>query len=130
MFQCPASMRERLEGIPVKSTRDFLSDLEESGPSNDEKTEGEADEENIETETDSNVNCQHLNVDNSTRLNVNLDWCTLPDKAVVQKNSAGWCWLGNILGTGEDVAQATRNALQKLESKYFLMLDIALSILK
>lgn len=140
------SISERLKGIPIRTSLDFLSDLDEPmepSQGEDEEEDGvdealEELEERGETMPDevvkdredaevTEVNCENDSQEKIFNYKVcaeepsalrAINWRSgsLPDSASTLTNHAGWCWIGGILGQGEGCADAIESALQKLQN--------------
>ncbi|XP_071441339.1 uncharacterized protein [Hetaerina americana] len=147
------SLKERLDGIPVKSSLDFLSDVDEPlQPSNeDEEEEEDGNRESaggligsfssacddIGQEMDETTNLPDANCDCdiseqrpnfedqmalltdriSSQVSNYWRWSgPIPDSTCTLTNQAGWCWIGGILGQGEDCIDAVKSALSKLQN--------------
>jgi hypothetical protein len=125
-------MLERICNIPIKTWLDLISDL------NDDVTEGklvdhgEMDEDSMEeppplpfhsSSPPHRPENQSYLVEEScleSGLPSQVTWedSPLPDVATSKCNELGWCWIGGLVGEGEDCVLATRQALRKLNSRY------------
>ncbi|XP_046383266.1 uncharacterized protein LOC124153910 [Ischnura elegans] len=145
-------LNERLNGIPIKSSLDFLSDLDEPlQPSNGEDEDEENDDGAAEaliysfSSTSNDIGCEQQEVNEATgESDASCDcdkkatsddriaslgirttsqileywrWSgPIPDSTCTLTNQAGWCWIGGILGQGEDCVEAIKSALCNLLS--------------
>jgi len=125
-------MLERICNIPVKTWLDLISDLNEDVTDAKLVDHGEMDEDSLEEplpppfhqnsppHRPENQSCV---VEESYLESGLLSQCTwedtpLPDVATSKCNELGWCWIGGLIGKGEDCVLATRQALRKLNSRY------------
>nr|CAD7260850.1 unnamed protein product [Timema shepardi] len=113
-----SSMAERIRRIPAKTWQDLLSDLtQESGDGKLTDHDEDSLEETVPPppEFNSPLKC------------VGFIEGPLPDCPTSKRNRAGWCWLGGIIGGGECCAEATRQALRKLNT---MIMNQGLSLLE
>lgn len=133
-------MSERICNIPVKTWLDLISDLNECVTEGKLVDHGEMDEDSVEeplppfnpsSPPHTPENHSYLLEESCLEagLATQVAWEDTPLPAVTTSkcNESGWCWIGGVIGEGEDCVLATRQALRKLNSRYlwvscFLML--------
>ncbi|XP_067011966.1 uncharacterized protein [Anabrus simplex] len=111
-----STMSERVAGLPVKTWRELISDLDEDVTEDKLVGRGDGDEDSIEEQA------EHLSLDltdipcSSEPLDVIREDVPLPDFPMVSTNEAGWSWFGGVVGQGEDCSLAMRQALRRLNA--------------
>lgn len=127
-----SSLLERICDIPVKTWLDLISDLNEDVTEGKLVDHGEMDEDSVEeppplpfhpSSPPHRPENQSYLVEKSRResgLSSQVMWEDTPLPGVVTSkcNELGWCWIGGLVGEGEDCVLATRQALRKLNSRY------------
>ncbi|PSN32554.1 hypothetical protein C0J52_21699 [Blattella germanica] len=120
-----SSMSERIYNIPVKTWLDLISDLNEDVTEGKLEDRGEMDEDSVEEPPPPNSsphgpeNKPFLMEDSSLNSEFpSQGWedASLPDEPTSKCNELGWCWIGGLVGQGEDCVLATRQALRKLNT--------------
>lgn len=125
-------MLERICNIPVKTWLDLISDLNEDVTDAKLVDHGEMDEDSVEEPLPppfhqnspphgpENQSCVVKESYLESGLPSQCMWedTPLPDVATSKCNDLGWCWIGGLVGKGEDCVLATRQALRKLNSRY------------
>lgn len=125
-------MLERICNIPVKTWLDLISDLNEDVTEGKLVDRGEMDEDSVEeppplpfhpSSPSHRPESQSYLVEEScleSGLPSQVTWedAPLPVVATSKCNELGWCWIGGLVGEGEDCVLATRQALRKLNSRY------------
>lgn len=125
-------MLERICNIPVKTWLDLISDLNEDVTNAKLVDHGEKDEDSVEEtlplpfhqnsppHRPENQSCVVEEPYLESGLPSQCTWedTPLPDVATSKCNELGWCWIGGLVGKGEDCVLATRQALRKLNSRY------------
>ncbi|XP_054259773.1 uncharacterized protein LOC128984473 isoform X2 [Macrosteles quadrilineatus] len=101
------SFLERLAGLPIKNSLDYITDIDE-----EDIVDCDKDHEPNENET---KDCfDQMSLVEPERLLLMREQEPVPDKPSIVRNSSGWCWIGGVTGTHTDSAQATLEALGKL----------------
>ncbi|KAJ9584323.1 hypothetical protein L9F63_021323 [Diploptera punctata] len=108
-----SSFSERICNIPVKTWLDFISDLNEDVTDAKDKLadHGDMNEETVE-------DYSPVLDDNSCLVEDSCTWddTVMPNEPTSKSNESGWCWIGGVVGEGEDCVMATRQALRKLNT--------------
>jgi hypothetical protein len=134
-------MLERICNIPVKTWLDLISDLNEDVTEGKPMDRGEMDEDSVEeplpppfcpSSPPHKLESHSCLMEEScleAGLPTRVTWedTPLPDVPTSKCNELGWCWIGGLIGEGEDCILATRQALRKLNSRY-LWVPILLKI--
>jgi hypothetical protein len=125
-------MLDRICNIPIKTWLDLISDLNEDVTEGKLLDCGEMDEDSVEeppplpfhpSSSPHRPENQSYLVETSCQesgLPSQVTWedTPLPGVATSKCNELGWCWIGGLVGEGEDCVSATRQALRKLNSRY------------
>jgi hypothetical protein len=124
-------MSERICSIPIKTWLDLISDLNEDVTEDKLVDHGEMDEDSVEeppppfhpsSPPHRPENQSYLLEESCLEAGLpsQVAWedPPLPDVATSKCNESGWCWIGGVIGEGEDCVLATRQALRKLNSRY------------
>ncbi|KAJ4429968.1 hypothetical protein ANN_22172, partial [Periplaneta americana] len=125
-----SSMSERICNIPVKTWLDLISDLNEDVTESKIADRGDVDEDSVEepppppfppssptlkSESKSFM-MEESSLDSGLPAQSSWEDTPLPDVPTAKCNESGWCWIGGLIGEGEDCILATRQALRKLNT--------------
>lgn len=58
--------------------------------------------------------------DNSEMISVKSSDYQTRDLTTIATNENNWCWVGSLIGNGDDIAEALKSALDKLSGKEFV----------
>lgn len=103
-FDEESSLWERLNKCRVKTAEDYITDIDQAEVTDTESDCGDGDN---KTADEDQAEPPVLEIPRETE--------PTPYKPSVSQTVSGWVWIGGVVGESEDLAEATMDALKKLE---------------